>query len=243
MNEKIMPLLQHLEDLRKVLIKCIIAICITSIAGWIFRNDLLKILARPVTDKGLKLVYLTPLEPFYTELKLAAVAGFVIALPFILWQVWGFVLPALKSTEIKYLRIIVVVSLFQFALGTVFAYFTVFQLGISFFIDFGRGLAVPTLSMGQYLSFAVSFLLPFGLIFELPLVIIFLAKIGVVSPAFLSKKRKYAILSIVIVAAILTPGPDIMSQLLMATPVYLLYELSIFLARFFYHQEIDREKP
>lgn len=243
MNEKVMPLLQHLEDLRKVLIKSIIATCITSIAGWIFRNDLLKILARPVTDKGFKLVYLTPLEPFYTELKLAAVAGFIIALPFILWQIWGFVLPALKPAEIKYLRIIVVVSLFQFVLGTVFAYFTVFKMGISFFIDFGQGVAMPTLSMGQYLSFAVSFLIPFGLIFELPLVIIFLAKIGAVSPQFFSKKRKYAILIIVIAAAVLTPGPDIMSQMLMAIPVYLLYELSILLARFFYDKGNNREKP
>ena len=243
MNEKIMPLLQHLEDLRKVLIKSIIAMCITSIAGWIFRNDLLKILARPVTDKGYKLVYLTPLEPFYTEIKLAAAAGFIIALPFILWQVWGFILPALKPTEIKYLRIIVLVSLLQFLLGITFAYFTVFKLGVSFFIDFGQGTAVPTLSMGQYLSFAVSFLIPFGLIFELPLVILFLAKIGIVSPDLLSKKRKYAILIIVIAAAFLTPGPDIMSQMLMATPVYLLYEFSILLARFFYHKEIDREKP
>lgn len=232
MNEKVMPLVQHLEELRQALIKSLIAVSITSVAGWWFRTDLLGILARPVTDRGYKLVYITPLEPFYTQMKLAIMAGFMIALPFVLWQVWGFIRPALQPHERKYLKVVVPLSVFQFLLGITFAYFSVFKIGINFFIDIGQGTAVPTLSMGNYLGFAASFLLPFGLVFELPLVMVFLARTGIVEPGFFAKKRKYALLLIFVAAAILTPGPDILSQLFMGVPLYLLYEISIALARF-----------
>lgn len=233
MDEKVMPLVQHLEDLRQVLIKSVIALSITSVAGWWFRTDLLGVLARPITDKGYKLVYLTPLEPFYTQLKLAIMSGFVIALPFVLWQIWSFVVPALQPQERKYIKIVVPLSVFLFLLGTTFAYFSVFRLGINFFMEIGQGTAVPTLSMGSYLSFVVSFLIPFGLVFELPLVMVFLAKTGIVEPGLFARKRKYALLLIFVAAGILTPGPDILSQLFMGVPLYLLYEISILLARFF----------
>lgn len=245
MKQKVMPLVQHLEELRRVLIKSIIVLSITSVAGWWFRSDLLGLLARPITDRGYKLVYITPLEPLYAQLKLAIMAGFVIALPFVLWQIWGYILPALKPEERKNLRFVVVISLFLFLLGTTFAYFSVFKVGINFFIDIAQGSAVPTLSMGSYLSFVVSFLLPFGLVFELPLIMVFLAKTGVVEPKFFAKKRKYAVLVIFIAAAFLTPGPDIMSQLFMGVPLYLLYEVSIVLASVFSRKKnkIKEENP
>jgi sec-independent protein translocase protein TatC len=235
MENNVMPLIQHLEELRKVIIRSLMAFGITLVAGWWFRNDVMRFLVLPITDKGYKLVYLTPLEPFYTELKLAVIAGFVLALPFILWEVWGFLLPALKPAEKKYVKVIVVFSLLQFLLGITFAFFTVFKIGINFFLEIGRdAAAVPTLSMGNYLSFVASFIIPFGLFFELPLVMIFLAKIGVVNPEVFAKNRKYAILLICIAAGILTPGPDVLSQLLMSVPLYLLYEVSVVISKFFF---------
>lgn len=242
MKNNIMPLIQHLEELRKVIIKCLIALGISSFVGWWLRNDVMRFLVRPITDKGYKLVYLTPMEPFFTELKLAIITGFVLSFPLILWHVWGFLLPALKTSEKKYIKVIVVVSVFQFLIGVTFAFFSVFKIGINFFLAIGQdAAAVPALSMGRYLSFVASFIIPFGLVFELPLVMIFFTKLGVVEPKFFTNHRKYALLLIFIAAAILTPGPDIFSQFMMGIPLYLLYEVSAFASKIIFTNRNDKK--
>lgn len=161
--------------------------------------------------------------------------GFVIALPYILYQIWSFVLPALKAKEKQALGTIVPASVILFVVGIGFAYFTVFQVGLKFFWAFAESSNIQQIyGMDEYLSFCIAFLLPFGLIFELPIVVLVLAKMGLVSPKFLASKRRYALLIIFVIAAVLTPGPDIISQVMMAAPMYILFEISIFLARFVY---------
>ena len=242
LKNNIMPLVQHLEELRKVIIKCLIALCISSVVGWWVRNDVMRFLVRPITDKGYKLVYLTPMEPFFTELKLAMITGFVLSFPFILWHVWGFLLPALKTSEKKYIKVTVVVSVFQFFIGVTFAFFSVFKIGINFFLAIGQDASVvPALSIGNYLSFVACFILPFGLVFELPLVMIILTKLGVVEPTVFTKNRKYALLLILIASAIMTPGPDVFSQFMMGIPLYLLYEVSAFVSKIIYSNRNSEE--
>lgn len=232
-----MSLLGHLEDLRKMLVRVLLSLIPTSILGWYVRDTILDWLIKPIRDVSpdFKLSSLGVVSPFFVYLKIAMAVGFVIALPYILYQVWSFVLPALKSKEKRVLGTIVPISVLLFIVGIVFAYFTVFQIGVRFFWFFAESSGIQQIyGMDEYLSFCISFLLPFGLIFEMPIVFLVLAKMGLVSPKFLASKRRYALLIIFVIAALLTPGPDVISQLMMAAPMYILFELSIFLARFVY---------
>lgn len=233
MQEKTMTIIEHLEELRKVIIISFLSLIPTSVIGWLLRERTLALLLKPATDRGVKLVYLTPTEPFFVMLKIAIFTGVILATPIILWEVWSFVLPALRSSEKRLLALVVPASVILFVVGIVFGYMTVFKFGINFFINFATSQVIaltPTFKLSDYLSFAISFLLPFGIIFELPLVVLVLAKIGIVSSRFLAKKRKYAILIIFVVAAIITPTPDVFTQTFVAGPMYLLYEISILIA-------------
>ena len=159
-------------------------------------------------------------------MKVSFLAGVILGSPVIIYQFWVFVAPGLYQKERRYLVPIVLLSVVFFVGGALFCFFVVFPFGIKFFLSFATDVIQPLLSMKEYLSFASKMLLAFGLIFELPLVLIFLAKLGIVSVDFLRKNRKYAILLIFIVAAILTP-PDVVSQILMGIPLMILYEISI----------------
>ena len=233
MNEKSMSILDHLEELRKVLIICFISLIPTTFIGWFYaRKWLLEILVEPVKSLNQKLVYLGMTEAFMVELKIAIIAGFVLASPIIFWQLWSFVLPALKANEKRYIIILVPSSIILFAGGVVFGYTTIFKYGIEFFLGFATDGLTPMLSLSQYLSFTFWFLLPFGLMFEMPLVMFFLAKIGLVNHRFLSKNRRYALFIITVIAAVATPTTDIISMLAMAVPMLILYEISIIIVRF-----------
>ena len=231
MSDKNMTILQHLEELRKVLIISLISLIPTTLIAWLFRDYLLGILINPLREKSpdFSLKFFGPTEAFFTFLKLSVASGFILALPIILYQVWKFVLPALKQNEKKVLLLVVPSSMLLFIGGIIFAYFTVFKIALFFFLGFGGEFADPLLRLSDYLSFTITFLLPFGLVFQLPLVIFFLTKLDIISPQVLAKKRKYALFIIIIVSTILTP-PDIISQLLMSGPVYLLYEVSIWIS-------------
>lgn len=233
MKEKAMTIIEHLEELRKVIIISFLSLIPTSVVGWLLRERTLAILLKPATDRHVKLVYLTPMEPFFVMMKVAIISGVILATPIILWQVWSFILPALRSHEKRMLVAIVPFSVLLFVVGVVFGYLTVFKFGMNFFINFASSQIIaltPTFKLSDYLSFAISFLLPFGVIFEMPLVVLVLAKIGIVNSRFLAKKRKYAILIIFIIAAIVTPTPDVFTQTFVAGPMYILYEVSILIA-------------
>ncbi len=232
MSEKAMSILEHLEDLRRVLLVSIISLIPATVVGWFYKEPLLAILMAPVNALDQKLVYIAMTEAFMAQLKISFIAGFILASPIIFWQVWSFVLPALQTHEKRYLLILVPLSILLFAGGVIFAYSTVFKYGIKFFLGFATDGLTPMLSLSKYLTFIFWFLLPFGLMFELPLVMYFLAKIGLVNYRFLAQNRKFALLIIFVIAAVATPTTDLISQAAMAVPMYILYELSIWIVRF-----------
>ncbi|MBF0102243.1 MAG: twin-arginine translocase subunit TatC [Desulfobacterales bacterium] len=235
------PFTAHLDELRLRLIRCVIAIGIGFVIAYFFKERLFQILIDPLVKalpSGNKLIFTGISEAFFTYLKVALLAGVMIATPVIFFEFWMFVAPGLYEHEKKILFPIIFLSSFFFIGGVLFGYFVVFPLGFQFFLSFATDTIQAMPSMKEYLSFSATMLLVFGAVFELPLIITCLAHIGIVSVSMLKTNRKYAILIIFIVAAILTP-PDVVSQILMAIPMMILYELSIFGAKIFSKKKTD----
>jgi sec-independent protein translocase protein TatC len=231
------PVTDHLEELRHRLIVCLCAWLATFLLCYGFAERLFRFVAQPlraVLPEGSSLVFINATEPFFTYLKIAAFAGLLLALPVILWQIWQFVAPGLYSHEKRFAVPFVLASCACFALGTWFGFLYVFPLIFRFLIGFGTGSGDidAMLSMGTYLSLSCKLLLAFGVVFELPIVIFFLARLGIVDHRWLARNRKYALLVAFITGAILTP-PDVISQLALAGPFLLLYEIGILVARLF----------
>jgi sec-independent protein translocase protein TatC len=237
------PFTEHLEELRKRLIVCFIAVGVGFVISYGFKEKLFQILTRPlirVMQTGDKLIFTGLPEAFFTYLKVAFLSGIILAAPVIFYEFWMFVAPGLYDKEKRLMAPIVVLSTVFFVGGAFFGYFIVFPYGFKFFLGFASEIIRPLPSMREYLGFASKLLLAFGLVFELPLIITFLAKLGMVSVGFLKKNRKYAILLFFIGAAILTP-PDVVTQIMMALPLILLYEISIIGARIFGKKNFGEE--
>jgi sec-independent protein translocase protein TatC len=233
-DEKL-PFTAHLEELRNRLITSSIAVAIGFAVSYFFKEKLFDILVMPlknVMGEGDTLVYTGLPEAFFTYLKVSFLSGLILASPVIIYQFWMFVAPGLYTKEKRLLVPIIFLSSFFFIGGALFGYFIVFPYGFEFFLGFATETIRPLPSMKEYLSFSSKLLLAFGVVFELPLVITFLAKLGIVSVEFLKKNRKYALLLFFIGAAILTP-PDVVTQIMMAFPLMFLYEISIIGARIF----------
>lgn len=229
------PFTAHLEELRKRLIICFVAVAAGFAISYGFKEMLFQVLTRPliaVMKQGETLIYTGLPEAFFTFLKVAFLSGLILASPVIIYQFWMFVAPGLYDREKRLLIPIVALSSIFFVGGALFGYFIVFPLGFQFFLGFATETIRPMPSMKEYLSFAAKLLLAFGLVFELPLVLTFLARLGIVSVEFLKKNRKYAILLFFVGSAVLTP-PDVVTQVMMAVPLMVLYEVSIVGARIF----------
>ncbi|MCL4463699.1 MAG: twin-arginine translocase subunit TatC [Firmicutes bacterium] len=224
---KVMSLMDHLEDFRKRLIICGIAVMLAALISFLYVDQIRLLLTRPIGE----LVYLNLMEAVTTNIRLAFIAGFFIALPVIFYQIWCFVLPGLYRHERRAVFWISVLSLFFFALGVTFAYFVILPFSVNFLLGFADYQLQPMISFNSYISYSLGLLIGFGLVFEMPVVMLILAKLGIVSSEFLARNRMYAMIIIFILAAIFTP-PDVISQLLMGIPMTLLYELSILMARF-----------
>jgi len=234
-DEKKIPFTGHLEELQRRLIICFVAVGIGFVLSYGFKEKLFQILTRPlisVMKTGDKLIFTGLPEAFFTYLKVAFLSGIILATPIIFYEFWMFVAPGLYNKEKRLMFPIVFLSTLFFVGGSFFGYFIVFPYGFKFFLGFASEIIQPLPSMREYLSFASKLLLAFGLVFELPLVITFLAKLGMVSVSFLKKNRKYALLLFFVGAAILTP-PDVVTQVMMALPLMVLYEISIVGARIF----------
>jgi len=237
MDDDRMPLMQHLEELRRHLVIAGISWLVAFLACYSFAERLFTFIAAPVRaalPEGSSLVFLTATEPFFTYLKIGALAGLLVALPVIFWQLWAFVAPGLYNHEKRYVLPFVVASSGCFAAGAYFGFAFVFPTIFTFLIQYGTatGEMSAMLSMGSYLSLSSKLLLAFGLVFELPIIIFFLARMGVVDYQWLAARRKYALVVGFVVGAILTP-PDVFSQTALAIPFVLLYEVGIWVARFF----------
>lgn len=243
-NEK-MSLTDHLIELRKRLTRALIALGIGFFACYYFKEWIFDIITKPLTSalpKNSYLIYTGLTEAFFVYMKLAFFASLIITSPFILYQIWKFISPGLMATEKKYVVPFVISSSLLFTGGILFGYFVALPPAFEFFVSFNSKYLQAMISFSDYLSLFVTFLLGFGLSFELPVFMFFLTKLGIVNSKMLSKQRRYAILLIFIVAAILTPSPDALSQILMAAPLLFLYEVSIFVAKFVEKKKTAAEK-
>jgi len=228
LQDRKMSLIAHLEELRRRFIICIVTVLACSIFSYFYSDKILAFLKRPFPHS---LVFISPQEPFVITLKIALFGGIIIALPMIIYQAWQFVSLALKKEEKRYLLFYGPFSLLLFLSGASFAYFVTIPVGLRFLLSFGVSSLEPMISISRYLSFITVMILTFGIVFELPLVSLFLVRIGIISPQFLAKNRKVAIIAIFVLAALLTPSIDAFTQILLAVPLLLLYELSIWLAK------------
>ena len=224
-----MSLLEHLQELRQRIIKSLLAIAMGVAVSYFYAGQLIDFITAPAG----KLYYMSPAEGFFSYLKVSFVFGVLGALPVILYQVWAFLVPALTTNERTALVILVPSSVILFFGGLLFSYFFVLPAALQFFTGFTSENLQPLLSLGQYISFIISFLLPFGIIFELPLFLVVLAKVGLISSSLLIEKRKIMIVMAFVVGAVISPTPDVFSQTMIAIPFLLLYEASILALKHF----------
>jgi sec-independent protein translocase protein TatC len=239
MTDDKQPFLGHLEELRKRLVICAIAVGIGFIISYVFAKQLFSFLILPLTKvlpDDSRLIFTNLPEMFIAYIKVALVAGIILAIPIIFYQLWMFLAPALFQKEKRYIIPFVLFSSILFSAGALFGYLVVFPYGFKFFVSFATEDIQALPSVKQYFSFAIRLLLAFGLVFEMPIVILFLTKIGLITPDSMKKFRKFAILCAFILSAILTP-PDVATQLMMALPIIILYEISIFLSKAIYRKK------
>jgi sec-independent protein translocase protein TatC len=230
-----MGFLDHLEELRQRLIYSAAAVAVGFFACWGYREKIYGFMQRPIMDalkaNGMsdKLVYLNPVEPFNLYLKIAALAGLFLTSPFVLYQVWMFISPGLYRNERRYVIPFMISTIALFTAGGYFGYRVVYPRALDFLIDFGKQFQ-PMITIGEYTSLFMSIVLGMGLIFEMPILIFFLALMGIVSAGFMLKNFRYAILIIFIIAAIVTPTPDVLNMCIFAAPMIGLYAISIGIA-------------
>lgn len=244
MAEEKSPFTSHLDELRKRIIICIVAVAVGFFGSYFFAEQIFDILIKPLQAElppDSMFIFTGLPEAFFVYLKLSLFGGILLASPVLLWEVWCFVAPGLYDQEKKYVYPFVIFSTLLFATGVSFGYFVVFPIAFKFFMGYSSEIIKPLPSIKEYLNFSCKLLFAFGVVFELPLFTLFLAKIGLVNEKMLRSKRKFAILGIFAVAAILTP-PDVVSQILMAIPLLVLYEISILVAKYFGKKEEEEEE-
>ncbi|GBE36425.1 sec-independent protein translocase protein TatC [bacterium BMS3Bbin07] len=251
MAEEKLPFTEHLTELRQRLIKSFVAVLIGFGLSFNFSEQLFRLLTLPLrSDLHLKttspylefitkdspiqkLVFLAPAEAFWMNIKVAMVAGIVLALPVALYQLWKFIAPGLMPSEKKYVGPFVVSGTLLFLVGALFCFTIILPFAMGFLLTYKTASLTPMISVGSYVDFCLKFLLSFGAVFELPIVILFLTRTGVVTPKTLAKNRKYAVLLAFVLAAVLTPTPDAFNQTLMAVPIIILYETGIIISKIF----------
>ncbi|OTQ36763.1 twin-arginine translocase subunit TatC [Gilliamella apis] len=229
------PLIGHLVELRTRLLRCIICILLVLACLLYFSNDIYHIVANPLISqlpKGSSMIATDIAAPFFTPIKLTAVVAIFISIPYLLYQVWGFIAPALYQHEKRLIMPLIISSTVLFYIGIAFAYFAVFPLAFYFFIHTAPVDVAINTDITKYLDFVMTLFIVFGFAFEVPVAIILLCWTGVTTPKNLRKKRPYIIVGVFAVAMFVTP-PDVFSQILLAVPICLLFEIGTFFARFY----------
>ena len=217
-----MSVVDHLSELRTRLVIAIVAIIVGTLGAYYYVEDILQILVAPAG----KLYYTKPTEAFFTYMKISLVAGCIVSSPVWFYQIWAFIVPALSKGEKKVTFMVVPTAVVLFVVGVLFSYYLVLPMAIQFFIGFGTDELQPLFSIGQYIDFVIAFILPFGITFELPLILIALGILGILSSDRLREYRKMFILLAFIIGAAISPTPDMLSQTMIAGPMILLYEIS-----------------
>ena len=261
MEDEKMPLTEHLGELRKRITISLVAFLATFMVAFNYSEEIFKFIMFPLRynldfsvknmyvhfvpqDKlqNTKLVFLAPAEAFWMNLKVSFVAGLMLSLPVMFHQLWKFISPGLLPKERRYVIPFIFSATGLFLFGAAFCFFIVLPFAMGFLLTYKVGdFLMPMLSVGQYVDFCLRFILAFGAVFELPIIIIFLTKMGIVTPKTLAKNRKYAVLIAFILAAFLTPTPDAFNQTLMALPIILLYEIGIWISPLFVKKEAKTE--
>jgi len=222
-KEKEMSFLDHLDELRGRLIKCFIAVIIFSIVAFFFSDKLIDLISKPLPG----VYFMGPAEALSVRMKIALILGVIVSSPVILYQLWQFVVPGLLEKEVKIVTPLVFFSTISFLIGASFAFFVVLPYMVKFLLSFGTDKLHPWIKIDDYLSFVGYTTLIFGAVFELPIVSYFLGKIGIISSKTLRKGRRYAVVATLIISALVTPTPDAFNMMLLAVPLYVLYEVSI----------------
>lgn len=233
MSDKPQPIMEHLQELRTRIVYSLIAVLVAIIVAFAFSGQALRFILDTVkNDPNVVLVQITFGDTFLTQFRLALIGGLVLAFPFILYQIAAFVVPALKPSERRILYLGLPFATALFVVGWAFGWFIVVPVTSSFFLSVSTGMdVVNQITPSNYVAFVLSICNPLGVVFELPLVVLILARIGLVTASFLSRTRKFAFLALLILAAVLSP-PDVISMAIFMVPLYGLYEFSILLARF-----------
>jgi len=221
-----LTIVEHLNELRGRVIKSLIFVIVCSAILYNLIGIILPVIIRPAG----RLVFIAPTEAFIVNIKIVFLGGIFISSPFLLYQVWQFVSMALKENEKKYVLIFGIISFFLFILGAAFGYFIIIPIGLKFLLGFATDFITPMITISKYISFVGTMIFAFGVVFQLPLILLFLTKIGMVTPMFLSSKRRHAIVCMFILSATLTP-PDVITQCLMAVPLLVLYEIGIIFSK------------
>lgn len=229
-NKGEMPFLDHLEELRWRIIKILAAMVIAAVVCYLFSDYLFTALRFPLTkavpDGSVDLNFLKVSEGFTVRLKLSFLAGIFVSIPITIYQVWAFVMPGLYEREIKVIVPLVFVSSILFLIGAAMCFIWVLPFTIRFLLNIAPQNVKPVLTINEYLNFVMWTTLAYGLVFQTPIVALFLGKMGIINARMLGKGRRYAIVAVAVIAAVVTP-PDIFSMLMMGLPLYLLYEASI----------------
>ncbi len=239
-NSKEMSFLEHLEELRWRIIKALVGVILGMIVCWIFIDFIMNsVLLRPVISlnhnlspgqQPLRLQNLKPFGQLFLYMQVAIIGGIILSVPNILYQLWAFIAPGLMPKERRYIKWIVFFSSFCFLFGIAFSYFLMLPAALQFFAGFGSMDIENNIAINEYMDFVISVMLAAGVVFELPMVSWFLSKLGILTPAFMRKYRRHSIVGIFVLAAVLTPGTDPVSQVLLAVPLLLLYEVSVLIS-------------
>jgi len=239
-SESEMTFLEHLEEFRWRVIYSLIGIVIATVVAWVFIDFLVeKVLLLPASEAKIHLQNLKPFGQLFIYLQVAFIAGFILSIPNFFYHFWKFISPALKSSEKKYVVWIVLFSSICFLTGIVFAYYVMLPFTLKFAAQFGTEIIENNFSIDEYFSIIFSVMLAAGLVFELPMLSFFLSKIGILNPSIMRRFRRHSIVTIMILSAILTPGTDPVAQVLLAIPLVLLYEISIFVSKIFSKKSIE----
>ncbi|MFH1837678.1 MAG: twin-arginine translocase subunit TatC [Candidatus Omnitrophota bacterium] len=224
--------LSHLEELRRRIIVCVIALILITICVFFFGDKIMLLTKAPLRGLVKELIFISPSEAFVAYFKVVLLAGFVISFPVVLYHVGAFLSPAFKQGTKRRVFLWFFLALILFFLGVLFSYFLALPAALRFLIQFGEDIAVPSITLGKYVSFFGALILIGGIIFEIPVMIAFLADAGIVSSGVLKKKRHIAVVAMMIFSAVITPTQDIMNMLIFFLPMIALYEVGILLAAF-----------
>jgi sec-independent protein translocase protein TatC len=229
-RDKELSLVQHLREFRDRLMVACIAIAITTAISFLFTTDIIKLLLVPAGVS--RLLALSPTENFTTYFRVALFSGFALSMPVVLYEIYAYIDPALHPNERKFALTIGPFVLLLFVVGMLFCYFVLLPNALKFLINFGSEVIDNQLRASEYLSFVTLFIVGMGVVFEMPILIWALIRLGVVQRSWLTKRRRYVFVAVFAIAAVITPTPDPFNQTIVAIPMYLLFELGLLLARF-----------